>query len=142
VTDAADAGSSAQHLLDERYGRGRRRKFDRRLGWFIGGALVLFGIGFLFFSGWHEGSDLDFKDLDYSVVDERTVEVTMQVTAPAGSEVVCAIEAVSESYATVGWKTIELEPSETRTRQLTATLVTTSPATTGSVRSCWVNSEA
>ncbi|NLA66097.1 MAG: DUF4307 domain-containing protein, partial [Leucobacter sp.] len=59
-------------------------------------------------------------------------------TIPAGNDAVCAFEALSESYATVGWKLVELPAISEPNRQFTVEIVTTSPATTGSVRECWI----
>ncbi len=134
----SDAEASTDALLDERYGRRRRRSFDRRFGWIGGGALVLAGLAFLLFADWQQGNDLEYHDLDYAVVDERTVMVDVQVTTPARTEAICAIEALSESYATVGWKLVEVPASEQRTKRFKTNVVTTSPATTGSVRECWL----
>jgi len=132
VTDPA-----SQALLDERYGRGRKRSFDKRFAWIAGGALVLAGLAFVLFGGWQQGSDLEFKDLHYSVISDSAVEVDVQVTAAADAEIVCAIEALSESHGTVGWKLVTLPSGDERTRRFESTVVTTSPATTGRVRSCW-----
>ena len=128
---------ASQALLDERYGRGRKRSFDKRFAWGAGGALVAAGLAFLLFGGWQQGSDLEFKDLHYSVESNTSVEVDVQVTAAADAEIVCALEALSESHSTVGWKLVTLPSGDERTRRFTTTIVTTSPATTGRVRSCW-----
>lgn len=129
--------SAAQALLDERYGHGRKRSFDKRFAWLTGAALVLAGLVFLLFGGWQQGSDLEFKDLHYLVVDDASVEVDVQVTAAADAEVICAIEALSASHGIVGWKLVTLPAGGERTRRFTETMVTTSPATTGRVRECW-----
>jgi hypothetical protein len=134
----APAGSPQQRVLDERYGRGRRRRFDRRLGWGAAAVLLLAGLAVLLFSGWQNANTIEFRDLAYSVVDDRTVEIDFEVSAPPGTEVVCALEALSESYAQLGWRVHELPASEQRTRRFSDTLVTTGPATTGVVKSCWV----
>ncbi len=128
---------ASQALLDERYGRGRKRSFDKRLAWGVGVTLVAAGLAFVLFGGWQQGSDLEFKDLHYSVESESAVEVDAQVTAAADAEIVCAIEALSESHGTVGWKLVTLPAGDERTRRFTTTLVTTSQATTGRVRDCW-----
>ncbi|MDI6023969.1 DUF4307 domain-containing protein [Leucobacter sp. UT-8R-CII-1-4] len=128
---------ASQSLLDERYGKGRKRTLDKRLGWVVGGAAVLTGLAFVLFGGWQQGSDLEFKDLHYSVNSETSVTVDVQVTAPADATVVCAVEALSTSHGTVGWKQITIPPGDERTRRFTSTMITTSPATTGRVRDCW-----
>ena len=128
---------ASQTLLDERYGRGRKRSFDKRLAWGVGVTLACAGLAFVLFGGWQQGSDLEFKDLHYSVISDSAVEVDVQVTAAADAEIVCAIEALSESHGTVGWKLVTLPSGDERTRRFESTVVTTSPATTGRVRSCW-----
>lgn len=137
MTDATETPGAAQNLLDERYGRGKKRSFDKRFAWIAAGALVLAGLGVLLFGGWQQGTNIDFRDLDYSVVDERTVAVDAQITIPVGTPAICAFEAMSESYATVGWKLVELPASDEHSRIMSATIITTSPATTGTVRECW-----
>lgn len=136
------AGAAAAPDLDERYGRGRRRRIDARLGWIVGGGAVLAGLLFLLFSGWQTAKTVEFRDLAYSVESEREVTVDFEVTAPAQARVACTIEALSTSYATVGGKTFELGISDQRTRRFSQTLVTTYPATTGTVRACWVVAES
>lgn len=142
MTEASTSPAPDDVLLDERYGRGRKRHLDKRIGWVTGGVLVLGGIAFLLFGGWQQGSDLEYKDLNYAVIDERTVSVDAQVTGPSDASVICVFEALSSSFATVGWKLVELPAGDKRTRQLTTTIVTSSPATTGTVRECWIASEA
>lgn len=134
----SDAQNSTTELLDSRYGRGKQRGIDRKFAWITAGTLVVAGLLFVLFSGWHLTSDLEYKDLAYEVVDDRTVQVDAQVTAPESSTVLCAVEAMSTSYAVVGWKIVELPAGQDRTRRFETTMVTTSPATTGTVRECWV----
>ena len=124
--------------LEERYGRGRQIGIDRRIGWGLALVAVVLGLVFVFFSGWQSTSRVEFRTVHYEVVDERTVRVDFEVTAPADARVACAIEALSPSRATVGWSVLELPVVDQRTRRFTETLVTTYGATTGTVRSCWI----
>lgn len=136
--DGRDAPERRVSSLDERYGRTRQRGIDRRLGWALAGIALLAGLAVVLFGGWQTASSIEFRVLHYEVVDERTVTVDYEVTAPAGARVACAAEALSPSYATVGWSVRELPESDQRTRRFTETLVTTYEATTGTLRSCWV----
>lgn len=141
---AVDRGSGASHRavspsdLDERYGRGQRRRIDRRIAWTLAIALLAAGAIVLTLLVVASTRTVEFRDLAYEVLDDRSVDIDFEVTAPPGSEVACAIEALSPSYAQVGWKIIELPASDVRTRQFSETLVTVSPATTGYVKSCWL----
>lgn len=137
----AQATETTPDSIDERYGRGRQRGIDKRVGWILAGVALLSGAAVLLFGGWQQTSQVEFRDLSYSVESDRGVSVSFEVTAPAGAELACTLEALSPSFATVGWKVLELDPSADRTRRFTETLVTTSPATTGIVRSCWIRED-
>ena len=123
--------------LDERYGRSRQRGIDRRLGWGLVGIALAIGIAVLAFGGWQKTNTVESKVVHYTVQGPRAVTIEYQVSAPTQTRVACALEALSKSYATVGWKVFELPPSDQRTRNLSETLITTYEATTGTVRSCW-----
>lgn len=136
-----DAPGAPEALLDERYGRTRQRGLDRRLGWGLAAVALALGLAVLIFGGWQTTSSIEFRDLSYDVVDARTVRMDFEVTAPPGAPVACALEALSPSYATVGWRILELPAAEQRTRRFSETLVTSYEATTGALRSCWVLSD-
>lgn len=123
--------------IDDRYGRGRRRRIDRRLGWIIAFVLVT-GPGAVLFSAWLYSQDIETRDIDFKVVDERSASLVFEVTSPAGSPLACALEAQSESHAQVGWLIREYPISDQRTRRFTETVLTTTHATTVTVASCWV----
>lgn len=135
-TEAPIAASDS--ALDERYGRRTSRRIDARVGWIVGGAAIALGLVVLLFGGWYQSSDLEAKVLSYEVLDERTVTIESQVTGPADETIRCVAEALSESYATVGWNVIELEAGTDRVRRFSTTLVTTTPATTATLRECWI----
>lgn len=121
--------------LDERYGRGRRR----RLPWIVGSAIAVLAVVAL---GWstvsQSMSSVDADDLGYEVVDAHSVNVRFQVTIPEGTDVVCAIEALDEEFGVVGWKIVEIAAADRPSRTRAETVPTVSEATTGLVNSCWV----
>lgn len=121
--------------LDERYGRGRRR----RLPWIVGSAIAVLAVVAL---GWstvsQSMSSVDADDLGYEVVDAHSVDVRFQVTIPEGTDVVCAIEALDEEFGVVGWKIVEIPAADRPSQTLSETVPTVSEATTGLVNSCWV----
>lgn len=121
--------------LDERYGRGRRR----RLPWIVGSAIAVLAVVAL---GWstvsQSMSSVDADDLGYEVVDAHSVDVRFQVTIPEGTDVVCAIEALDEEFGVVGWKIVEIPAADRPSQTLSETVPTVSAATTGLVNSCWV----
>jgi len=129
---------TTQQMLDERYGR--RRTGGRRWGVWI--AIVIGAIVAGLFGWMTVASSADAVDADttgFHLVDERTVEVSFQFTAPPGRDVVCAIEAQDEEHGTVGWKVVRYEASDAHGRAVRETIPTTAAATTGFVNTCWVS---
>ena len=128
---------TTQDMLDERYGR--TRSPARR--WVVGVAVAL-GVAVVALFGWFTVSGaLDAVDVDttgFEVVDEHTVSVSFQVTAPPGRAIACAIEAQDEEHGVVGWRVVEIPAAEAHAQALREVIPTTAEATTGLVNSCWV----
>jgi hypothetical protein len=128
---------TTQDMLDDRYGR--RRTPRRR--WAIA-ALVAVGAVIVGSLAWTTVvGALDSVDVDttgFEVVDEHSVTLAFQVTAPAGRSIACALEAQDEEHGVVGWRIVEIAASDRHSRGFHETVPTTAPATTGFVNTCWV----
>lgn len=133
------AAAQGNHLLAARYGAGKKRRGDR-LALLLGGgalaALVLFFIGTMLFN--QSVTSISYSDRSYQVT-PNSATVTFEVTRVDPSlPVACAVEALSESHAPVGYKIVQLAPS-TATREVhTVELRTTLPPTAAAVSKCWV----
>jgi hypothetical protein len=128
---------TTQDLLDDRYGR--RRSPARR--WIIvTGVLVV--VALIAWFGWttvqNTMNSVDADTTSFEIVDEHSVTLGFQITAPAGRPVACAIEAQDEEHGVVGWRVVEIPASETHARAFREAIPTTAEATTGFVNSCWV----
>jgi hypothetical protein len=126
--------------LDARYGRTPARHARLRTFAILAAVAVAVVVG-----GWvvwaglfAPAASLEAKDLGFEALSSSSVEVRWQLTAPAGSEVSCAVKAVSEKHAVIGWKVVEVEPSEQTTRNLAATLRTSEPPNGGLIYRCWL----
>ncbi|MGO1538002.1 MAG: DUF4307 domain-containing protein [Leucobacter sp.] len=124
--------------LEERYGKTRQRGFDRRFAWVVAGLLIIGGLAVVLFGGWQQGSRVAFQDIGRDIVSDHQVDVRFEVSAPPHTPVVCAVQALSESKATVGWKIVEIPVSAERDHRVSTSVMTTFEATTGSVRECWI----
>ena len=126
--------------LDERYGRTPAVTRRRRLvGIVVAGAFALALAAWLIWAGLlSPAANIEFVDVGHEIVDDAHVSVTWQVTAEPGSKVSCAVQALNSSYTVVGWKVVELPPSEQRTRTETEQLITTELAVTGLIYRCWL----
>ncbi|MDR6865617.1 hypothetical protein J2Y69_000199 [Microbacterium resistens] len=121
--------------LDERYGRTPRG----RLPWIVVGIVAAVVIGI---AGWltvRSSSDsVDITGTGYEVVDEHTVTVSFQITAPRDRTVHCIVEAQDEEFGIVGWRVVEYPASADHSRAFVETVPTLGLATTGLVNACWV----
>lgn len=121
--------------LDERYGRTAKR----RLPWIIGGVLAVAAVvAFSWMTVVTSMNTVDADDLGFEVVDEHSVTLHFQFTAPRGADVVCAVEAQDEEFGVVGWKIVEFSATEEHSQAHSVRIPTVAMATTGLVKSCWV----
>lgn len=129
---------TTQAQLDDRYGRTRSPR-RRIVGWSIVAVLALSAIGYL---GWttvaSSAASVTATDTGFTVIDDRSVSTTFQITAPVGEPVACAIEARDEEHGTVGWRVVQYPASDDHSRAFTEQIPTLSLATTGFVNACWV----
>ena len=128
---------TTQQKLDSRYGR---TSPARRRGWMVASSAVAAVVVALF--AWMTiaaaADDVHVDATGYAVVDEHTVEVNFQITAPPGRDVACALEAQDEEHGVVGWRVVEFPASEDHASAFVETVPTISEATTGLVNACWV----
>lgn len=126
--------------LAERYGRTpRARRLNRGIGWVSAAGFAAVLAAWLWWGGVLETpATLNTRDLGYVLTSEREVEVRFEVTTPPGTAVSCAVQALSASYGVVGWRIVDLEPSERWTRTFRETLTTSEPAVTGLLYECWL----
>ncbi|MET1042607.1 MAG: DUF4307 domain-containing protein [Microbacteriaceae bacterium] len=133
MTDPASA------RLDERYGRTpERARRDRVVLLAGGGAVALVLVGWLLWAGlFAPGSSLEARDTGYSVIDDHEVAVQWRLTVEPGVETRCAVHALSEGFAIVGWKVVDIPASDQHVRLLSDTVRTSELATTGLIYRCW-----
>lgn len=127
-------------VLAERYGRspGTHRR-EKRLGIIVAAAFAVVLVAWVTWASLDAaGSSLETRDVAHSIVSDTSVDVTFQLTVEPESTTYCAVQALNERFAVVGWKIIEVPPSEMRTRTLTEGLRTTELANTGLIYRCWL----
>jgi len=126
--------------LETRYGRTpSTRKRDRRLLWGLGGLFAVVLIAWVVWTGLDGASvTIEARDTAHTIIDEHSVSVTFEVSMPAGSSSSCAVQALNESFTVVGWKIIDLPPSNLYTRSYTQVVNTTELSNTGLIYKCWL----
>ena len=126
--------------LQSRYGRtpGRRRR-DRWL--LAGGALAVVAVvtAWVFWAGWDNNqADLEATDTAYTIPDAHHVEITFTINTQPGTAVTCALQALNDDYAIVGWRIVSYPASDARVSTHTETIRTIAQSNTGLINTCWL----
>lgn len=131
---------TAQQTLDERYGRTPGDDAKRKRILVIGGVLftVVFGAWVVWGGLSGTNATLEVRELGYSDVTPTSITVNWEVSVDPGTDVSCAVQALNENFGIVGWKVLELGPSDQRTRAFSETLRTAEQAVTGLPYGCWL----
>lgn len=126
----------SENLLEQRYGLGARRKRDRVFAiWIAAFALVAFLVWAIIFTI-DDAQKITTRDVGFTVNDEFSTEVIFEVTRDPGLSVLCDVQVLSQSYAVVGFKTVQIEASANRSTVISTVVNTTELGTTGLVASC------
>ena len=126
--------------LDDRYGRtpGSTRR-DRRLRWIAAGVFAVVLTAWVVWAGLDGvGPSIEARDTRHQIIDDNSISVTFEVSLPTGTASSCAVQALNETFTVVGWKVIDLPPSERYTRSLTEIVHTTELSNTGLIYRCWL----
>lgn len=123
----------------ERYGRtatDRRRRVILAVVAAVGVLAAV--VGWVVWVGlFSPSASFEARDTGYVTHDE-SVDIRFEVTADPGTAVSCALQAMNENFAIVGWKVVDLGPGEVRTRSFVENVRFTEPAVTGLIYRCWL----
>ncbi len=126
--------------LDARYGRTPARRRAARW-WAIGVALAVATV-VVAWVAWvgllAPTASVDTSTSGFTVVSDSEVEIEYEVSVTPGTPTSCAVEALNDKYAVIGWKVVELPASDSQTRSLTEVIRTSEPAVTGLIYRCWL----
>ena len=139
-SDVAAAPAPESTAIQSRYGRtAAHRMRDRRILWGLGGIFVLVLGAWVLWTGLDGAStQIEARDIGYTIIDEHSVSVTFEVALPVNRTASCAVQALNASYSVVGWKIIDLPPSTLYNRSFTELLRTTDLSNTGLIYQCWL----
>jgi len=124
----------------ERYGR-TDADHRRRLALGIAaaaGVLVVVVAWVVWVGLFSPSASLEARDTGYVTRSDGTVDVRFEVTTEPGTPVSCALQAMNERFAIVGWKVVDLPPADVRTRAIVENVRVTEPAVTGLIYRCWL----
>lgn len=127
--------------LDHRYGRTPQRK-RRDRWWIVGIALAFVAVftAWTFWAGWDgEQADLETTDTAFTIHDSHHIDITFTINTAPNTPVTCAIQALDQSFAIVGWRIVSYPGSDTRLTTHTEAIRTTQLSNTGLISSCWLS---
>lgn len=129
----------SKNIALERYGLERLRSRDRILAISIAAvALVSFLIWAIFVSV-DNANQVTHRDIAYEVIDEYSTNVTFEVSRTPGQTVSCDITVLNQSFAIVGFLTVDVAASQSRSTVISSTIRTTELGVSGLVDVCRLN---
>lgn len=133
---------TARDAVADRYGTGRSKRLDKRVGWSVAITAIVVGAVVIGFSGWAKQTT-EFTNIGFTIDNETsengvyTATTRFEVNGKPGAKISCAVEALNTSKATVGWKVVDLPIVDSRTQAVTVPVITIGPATAVHAKSCW-----
>jgi hypothetical protein len=89
--------------------------------------------------------DVSSKDVGFSLSSDGQASVDFEVTKDRSATAQCAVQALSENYAVVGWRIVTIGPTDADdgvndggTTAHRTDVRTDSPAVSGGVNACWI----
>lgn len=126
--------------IDRRYGRTPERR--RRDRWLLGSgflALLVVLAAWVVWAGWDNNqAELETTDTAFTIPDAHHVDISFSINAPVGAPVTCALQALNEDFAIVGWRIVEYPGSSSRVTKHTETIRTVQQSNTGLINTCWL----
>jgi hypothetical protein len=125
----------------ERYGRtagDRRRRLT--IGIAAAAGVLVVVIAWVVWVGlFSPSASLETRDVGYVTRDsDASVDIRFEVSTEPGTAVSCALQALNENFAIVGWKVVDLPPIAVRSRAYLENVRVTEPAVTGLIYRCWL----
>ena len=127
--------------LAARYGHSRTHRTRDR--WLIIGAAIAFAVVLVAWVVW-AGLDgqkptVQATDTGHRLLnDERAVEVSWTLSVPPGNATACVVQAYDEDFTVVGWRVVEIPPSDRHLRTFTERVRVAREANTGLISTCWL----
>lgn len=132
--------SGTSDRIAERYGRTPRAAMRSKVLAYTGAAFVaVVLVAWLWWAGGGQpGAQFQARDLGYSIVDDRHIVVSFEITVTPETPMQCALQSLNAEFGIVGWRVITIPASPQRTRVFEQELRTSEMPVTGLLYRCWV----
>jgi len=126
---------SNSDFLEQRYGRGRRARGDRRLAIWLGSILAAGLLTFIVWSAFFQHAQVTGTVTQSIVNDRHSITVSFEVKNPTGKSVTCQISAINGAESSVGSRQVRLPAGQLGAQNIR--IITVQPASSAVVDSCW-----
>lgn len=101
-------------------------------------AMALFVVWLIWSGIGGSTTPLQATDTAHNIEDSHHVSVTFTIETDPGRTAACAVQAMNDDFAVVGWKIVEVPASNRRARSFTEIVRTTELSNTGLIKYCWL----
>lgn len=126
----------SKNIAQQRYGQDRLKSRDRVLAVTVSSVAAVSFLVWAIFVSIDNSSQISHRDIAYEVIDEYSTTVTFEVTREPGQAVSCDLTVLNQSFAVVGFLTVEVAPSTSRSTVISSTVLTTELGVSGLVDDC------
>lgn len=130
--------TSQSDLISTRYGATKKRSGRERLIWgaVVASLLAIFMVWAV--SVTIEGAaKITSQDLAYVILSPNQASVKFEVTKPANTDVICAVQVLNSGFAVVGYREVQIAASPEKVVTLETLVNTSELGVTGLVDKCW-----
>ena len=126
----------SKNILQQRYGQDRLRSRDRIFAIAVGSVTLTSFLIWAIFVSIDNSNQVTHRDVAYEVIDEYSTSVTFEVSRNPGQAVSCDVTVLNQSFAIVGFLTVDVAPSSSRSTVISSTIRTTELGVSGLVDGC------
>ena len=126
----------SKNIVQQRYGRDRLRSRDRILAISIAAVALSSFLIWAVFVAIDNANQVAHRDIAYEVIDEYSTNVTFEVSRNPGQAVSCDVTVLNQSFAIVGFLTVDVAASDSRSTVISRTIRTTELGVSGLVQGC------
>lgn len=126
----------SKNILQQRYGKDRLRNRDRILAIAVASVTLTSFLIWAIFVSIDNSNQVTHRDIAYEVIDEYSTNVTFEVSRNPGQAVSCDVTVLNQSFAIVGFLTVDVAPSSSRSTVISSTVRTTELGVSGLVDGC------
>ena len=126
--------------IASRYGRTPAKKRRDRLLYLVAGAAATIVIlAWVLWAGLDQaGGTLGTEDTGSTILNDRSVSISYQVSMPVGTTASCALQVLNQSHGIVGWRIVPVPASTRYTTSHTDTVGSSEQGVTGLIYRCWL----